>query len=345
MINSKFKLLTTLMLLCCSINIHAIRVSDLYSSKISVQDRSAEVQKKAFITAFNNVVVRTALDRSVLTIPGISKQVEQADKYINKYYYSDNGDQLYLNVEFDEQAIHELLKNNNRFYLTDVRPLVSFWLVMEEDGITKTVESNSNIIAELISTKASSIGMPIVFPMYDIVDQENITTTDILELNFEKALLAAKRYNSDYIVLGKIKKFADEYSSEWHLIDGAAPALSLDNQIEDQLDAVLKQLSAHMLRNYANNQSDKTASTIVLYVNGIDDLEKLSNIETYLSELPYVDKLQVGELHESTVSFNLSISAGNKESLIKAINLNHYLSIEDRSTDLYNEDQLYYRYG
>ena len=110
----------------------------------------------------------------------------------------------------------------------------------------------------------------------------------------------------------------------------------------------------YTLQHYAKNNDAKqdvpqATSTVTISVSGIDDLEKLANIETYLNELPYVDKLQVGELHDSTVTFNLSLFSSNRENLINALNLNSNLILENQLSDLDtvvpgNTEQLHYRY-
>jgi hypothetical protein len=349
------KLFVSLILIVISSNLYALRLKDVYKSKIPVPDKTEVEQKKALVIAFKQILVRTALDNKILALPEVIKQVAQVDKYISKYYYSQQNEQIYLNVEFDPITTQELFKTNNKAYLTDLRPRIAFWLVLEENGITNIIEEHSDVITNLITSKAAEIGLPIVFPMYDFIDQEYIGVTEIVEFNFSQAVLAAKRYKADYIVFGKIKKFADEYSSAWHLIDGTVPELNLENKsVEDQIDVVLRQLAMYTLQHYAKNHDAKqdvpqATSTVTISVSGIDDLEKLANIETYLNELPYVDKLQVGELHDSTVTFNLSLFSSNRENLINALNLNSNLILENQLSDLDtvvpgNTEQLHYRY-
>ena len=80
------KLFVSLILIVISSNLYALRLKDVYKSKIPVPDKTEVEQKKALVIAFKQILVRTALDNKILALPEVIKQVAQVDKYISKYY-------------------------------------------------------------------------------------------------------------------------------------------------------------------------------------------------------------------------------------------------------------------
>ncbi len=188
-----------------SANLTALEVNDLYQANVVVDSQAREQREQAIKKALQGVFLKIGGKKSVLTHDVLKRAQKKASRYVSQYRYQRKDEELSLVVSFDENKVNQLFKDANLALWGSLRPQVLLWLI-DEQGISRNIVASDadNIIPSTINDFSIERGLPIVMPLMDLTDNEQVLLSDFWGYFPEQILQASQRYFADTIVVMRV---------------------------------------------------------------------------------------------------------------------------------------------
>lgn len=313
-------------------------IPGLYETEISVSTQNLDERKEALTAGMRQVLLRVSGHSIVLTITAIEEALTHPTRYVQRYRYRkregvQGAQEKVLWVRFDKKAINKLLRDNRMPVWGRTRPAVLVWLVVDNRQSRILLGNNvSNPAKAFISEQARLRGIPLRWPMLDLSDRTNITTSDVWG-SFEDTIInASRRYHTEAILVGRVyKTYGGSWNARWtlydhgHREDWTAHAETL---IESLIPGVDRTASI-LAQRFARVQSETQNNALLLQVYGVNTLAAYNKILKYLSRLAVVTDVQPQTVSPDNVIFRLKVRNG-RMAVSQAIALGHTLVVKGR---------------
>jgi len=318
--------LSALVIFLLSNSVSAVTLDNLNSVVIQVTDTSLETRTKVLPQAFEQVMRRVASSHSAVSHAEFAKAKQKIDAYIKTFFYTGSSGNYNLTVQFNDQALAELLTTMGRSSFSKNRPQVLLWLVVDQDSKPQFVSSGSQEpLADKIDLLSSNYGLPILFPLLDLTERLFIAEQDVINFNLSPLQQAAGRYNADSVVVGKINYLSGIWHCEWRLLDGSQDVAwnSSGDDLDVELELMFNQLADKLIASY--KVTDK--NSIAVRVKGVTNVADYAKVLAYLKNVSVVQQVEIGSVDGNQAMFIISSEAG-KEAVIKALNKDTLLTAE-----------------
>lgn len=206
-----------------SARLPAVEVAGLYQIEIVAPSQSAGDRGQAIKQALFAVLDRILVADDISKIPVVQEMLNGAQHYVKQFQYSliaadeySESDARLIRVEFDENQILEVLRKGQVGIWSDIRPQTLLWLVVEEDGKRQFYNADTMSEIESALSLASKIkGVPIIYPMLDLEEQQRISISEVLGVDSRNLLAVSARYEVSSIMAGRLVKKGDCWQGEW----------------------------------------------------------------------------------------------------------------------------------
>lgn len=305
----------------------------LYETEVTVSTQDAEERKAALTAGMRQVLLRVSGRSIVLTITAVEDALTKPTRYVQRYRYRNragaNGAQeKVLWVRFDENAINQLLRDNRMPVWGRTRPSVLVWMVVDDRQSRILLGNNEAHPAKaLIAEQAELRGVPLRWPMLDLSDRNNITTSDVWGSFEDTIIKASRRYQTEAILVGRVyKAYRGSWNVRWtlydhgHREDWTARAESL---IETLIPGVDRTASI-LAQRFAQVESGEKNNAVLVQVYGITSLAAYNKTLKYLSQLSVVTDAQAQTVFTDNVIFKLN-SRNGRLAISQAVALGHTL--------------------
>lgn len=311
----------------------AVEVSNLYTGKILVTDKTQKTRVKAHRWAIEQVIAKVSGSREVLNDPKIKRVVQrQTANYIKSFaFITDEQDRTFLVDQFDQTKIDRLLKSVGASIWGQRRPNTVMWLVVEE-GIQRAIidEEQFPQLYDFIAQASDNRGLPIVLPTMDDKDKETIFTSDVWARFNRVVWQGSSRYEADNVVMARMRYvFADkepEYKTGWllefELINGEDSLLKgeINGEQYSAVRDMVNQVGDYFAAEYAIESESIESEEIYLTLNNISDVVALHKAETLLKSMAPVSDVFLQSVVDEKAIFYLEMS-GEGLDLIRALAL------------------------
>ena len=314
--------------------IYGLQVEGLYSYQVMVDNESDSERSRAFQEAFKAVILKVTGDRRWLDEPAVERAIANAQSYVEVIQYGsrtstqfsavDNNDlqssgrERFIEVSFASSLIQDLLLSANIPVWTSNRPSVLVWMVLQDSAGNRTLfspELNPEI-SEYIENFARTRAIPIIFPVLDFEDRENLSEEDVWSLDADRIVQASNRYGADSILSGRlhltslgelIGLWQFIFQNEIEIFDGVEE--SLDAYLEVPLDRITNRLASY----FAIAPYSRQLETVQLKVEGVRDLSTYSSLMNYVSGLGLVQNVKASSLNGELLELELELLGGSAE--------------------------------
>ncbi|PKI18039.1 DUF2066 domain-containing protein [Colwellia sp. 12G3] len=183
----------------------ALEVNDLYQANVVVDSQDRAEREQAIKKALQGVFLKVGGKKSVLAHDVLKKAQTKASSYVSQYRYQRKDEQLSLIVSFNEDKINQLFEDANLALWGSLRPQVLLWLIDEQGTSRSIVASDADSLIP-ISVNDFSIerGLPIIMPLMDLTDSEQVLLSDFWGYFPEQIQQASLRYFADTIVVMRV---------------------------------------------------------------------------------------------------------------------------------------------
>lgn len=284
-------------LLLCQ-NIFAVEVRNLFQTEVMAKSQAPADRNAAIKEAMTIVLQRIVAGDKVLDDPTVQTALEQAPYYVKQYQYAliesgydPEGTARLMRVLFDEASLLDLLKTGKLGIWSEIRPETLVWLVVDDQGQRRFFKSE--VMPELdyaIDKAAKQKGLPLIFPLLDLDEREQISVNEVLSAYPEQLLDVSGRYDVVSILAGRLVKKQECWQAEWAFYfdqgveQWVQPCATLHETLLGGMEGAYNKLS----RYYSVKPDVLEAGSVLLNVAGITGMNDISRVSEYLESLPIV---------------------------------------------------------
>ena len=355
-----------LTLLTLSSLVNAVEVSDLYQAEVIVSSQNQNDRNIALKKAMKAVLIKVGGQQHIKASVVINQALNNYNFYVLQYRYQKSNTQnfnktaglysgtqasqtqvepmqLMLIVSFDENKINQLLQQANIPLWGSLRPQIVLWMV-EENQLTREIlsESSPSTYPAIIQRYAQLSGLPLILPLMDLMDVQQINIADVWGRFSEPMLLASERYLAEAVVVMRISNSSllseledssacyplckqSHFVVDWTLMGESNKHSNQKYQglnAEDLLKNAIGDITQVIYQRYA--LSSKNNNEFLIDVANVNNLVVYKTLIDFLSELSSVQSIQLVKATGSSRRFNLSL-LGSPNAFLSSLKLNKQL--------------------
>jgi hypothetical protein len=206
-----------------SMRLAALEVKGLFEIEVVANSQSAEARDMAIKQALAGVLDRVIVAEDISKIPVAQQMLNAARSYVKQSQYSLMPADEYaaidarlFRVQFDEDQILEALSKSQVGVWSEIRPETLLWLIVDENGARQFYNADSMPDIDAALTLAAKLkGLPLIFPLLDIEEQQKISVTDVLGADSRNLLAVSMRYDAPAIMAGHVVKKGTCWQADW----------------------------------------------------------------------------------------------------------------------------------
>ncbi|MBC8211092.1 MAG: DUF2066 domain-containing protein [Gammaproteobacteria bacterium] len=303
-----------------SAGVRAALVEDLFTVELAVADQSTSLRLEVFNQALRDVIIKVSGTAQSIEHPGLSQPLRSSSRYVHQFRYltrkkaaenSFDSGQLYLRVAFNQEAIENLLRENDIPVWGKERPGTLFLLSYELEGRASVVSSDTTPeLLEEIEGLALHQGLPVLFPLLDLEDRTRFSVQDITGFNEQNLTLAAARYAPDALLAGQIYQRGGEgWTGQWQVY--------YSNQVfkwtfrgESHLEVLsqaIAQLAQALAKEYALASFATSNEEILFNVDKINQLKQHVKVLAYLQSLDPVETVRLVLIDQDRATYRVKL--------------------------------------
>jgi hypothetical protein len=243
-------------------------------------------------------------------------------------------------VSLDGPTIENVLRQTGATIWGADRPLTLIWLAVDWGQGEREIVAADNpermsadarsidrnrLLRERVAEVASHRGIPVLFPLLDTEDLENISFSDIWGGFDDLLLLASARYEAESVLLGRIRPDSLQ-PNRWTWYH-AGDSAGWDGEPEDMIHLLADSLAAH----YAVS-GRAPVDTVRLVISGINSVNAFGRVQHFMENLRGIDALMIDTVAGDRIVYEVEIQGGT-ERLQRTLELSNMLE----AVDQYNE--------
>ena len=321
--------------------LHAVTVEDLYTVELPVADQTTSLRMESFSEAFKQVIVKVSGSDDALASPAFSRPIKKSARYVKQFRYLNrslpddeefDGAGLFLRIDFDQQLIEGLLREQNFPVWGRERPSTLLVISYDVNENIKLVSDDATAdLVEALDLAASIHAVPVLFPLMDLEDIALVSIGDIASRQYENIDTMARRYTPNALLVGRIVgRSGQGWNGDWEV--------RFDEQIfkwtfkasskQAVIDQVIRHLAKILAIEYALEDHRRVEQSLLLSVSELEGIDKLIKVQRYLESLNVVDSVRVAMISEDVVTYRLKLR-NDPEDLQRLIEFGEVLEQED----------------
>jgi len=314
-----------LLTLACSAGAEVLET--LYQDSVAVADQSRSGLSRAARQGLERVLVRVSGEREVSQQDGVRQALARADQLLDAYHYERNdpppgeegeeGEEALpwrVQLSFSESGVQRLLQEVGLPLWPANRPVVLTWLVLDRHGERQLAgrEQNGEWL-EQWNRAAEERGLILRWPLLDLVDRANLSTSAAWQLNTERAWQASERYRADAVLLCRVAVLSDErWLGNCRFNSGD---VQQDTDIggasaEDYAQQVVHHFADRLAARYAIAPLTDEAGTVLLQFSGVERFEQYAHLLAMLAGLAPVRELALVSAEQDRLVVALTLGTG-----------------------------------
>lgn len=326
-----------------------IQMSHLYEAETVVEGQGKSERRRAFQEMLEEMVVRISGSREAVLFPTIIEALKRPDQFVQQYRYFQKtvekepdleqragqiaeqipGSITILWVRIDKKAVINLLQQSKLPVWQDIRPATLVWLTMDYDGQRYLLGSDdNNQIREQLSLHAERRGVPLLFPLMDLEDQQKISFTDIWGGFSGTIHDASERYATEAMLVVRILQDRNgAWSARWNLYDtqGELQWQYASEQVSELLGEGVDRLADRLGELYSVYEGEQLHTQVLLNVSGASSLQAYARVQQYLNTISVISEKQLVKLEDDQLQFSLELE-GKASDLTQAFALKNVLA-------------------
>jgi hypothetical protein len=338
--------------------VHAVTVEDLFTVELPVADQTTSLRLDSFSEAFKQVVVKVSGSDDALRSPAFARPIKNSARYVKQFSYvtrklADEEEMeagnLFLSIDFDQQLIEGLLREQNFPVWGRERP--SSLLVISYDvneNIKLVSDDTTPDLVDALDSAAAIHAVPVLFPLMDLEDIALVSIGDIASREYENIRTMARRYTPNALLVGRIVGRSGEgWQGDWEVrfADQIFKWTHKASSKQAVIDQVIRHLAKILALEYALEDHRRVEQSLLLSVSELEGIDKLIRVQKYLESLNVVDSVQIAMISKDVVTYRLKLR-NDPEDLQRLIEFGEVLEQEDfpqLSTE--GEDQIILNYS
>lgn len=317
-------------------------LENLYRVEIPVPDQSQSVRNAVFDKGLEQVLIRMSGKRDVMTL----LQPGSAAAYVQTYTYleedvppavsaADEGSAAtaartpgyILQVEYNSARILTLLRSQQQPVWGSRRDDAVIWLAVR-DGVNRYVlaDGDASLLKAAAQDASKRRGLPLVWPLYDLDDQQRMQFADIWAAFEQPLKQASQRYGSGPVLVGRVSWDGDRWTGEWSVfVEGERRNWSLGSAdysalVNEAIDRAADAVAAH----HAVLESPDDAGMVMVDILQLNKLGDFRKVQAYLAGLATVKRINVDRIDDEQVRFRIDLR-GDTDDFMRSVSRDRML--------------------
>lgn len=220
----KFVTILALLMFFPISTVFAVKLTNLYQAEIPLASQTEDLKEQAIENGFKQVLIRLSGNPTITQNPIIRDSLMRSDYYVQDIAYSPvttSSSEYLLQIRYDSADVNRLFKKA-RIPVWDPnnRPLMLVWLVVTNQNNQTMIVNNQGAggLYSTLTEAANKLGLPLIFPMMDMDDLNEVSTNDIKAMVIPVLKSAAERYGPDVMLVGSMDENPQGWDSDWELL-------------------------------------------------------------------------------------------------------------------------------
>ena len=301
----------------------AVEMASLYTAQVPLDPKKNDPRAVAYESALKQVLVRVSGSEPSANQEMFELLFPNPAAYVVQFR---PGADDTLFVSFDGEAVESMLRRSGQTVWGSERPLTVVWLAVDwgqgereiiaaddpEDigDDARSVDLN-RLLRERVLEVAERRGLPIVFPLLDTEDLQNVAFSDIWGGFDDQLLEASKRYEANSILVGRVRPESSQRNDWSYYFNGE------ERNWIGEPEEVLS-LIGDLLANEFAIGGTAPLETFVVNVSGVNSIDAYGSVQRTLAELNLIENFSIAKVEGDRVSYNITIR-GNADRLSRAL--------------------------
>lgn len=302
-----------------------LQADDLYTATAPVADHSDAARSQAVKLGMEEVLIRLTGVSDVASRPEVRAMLARVNAYVVEYSYTalnTNDSNLGLKVHYDRVGVDRFLRDRGLPIWPLNRPRILVWLVADSPlGESAFVTpAQAEAVQRSLDRVFDRRGMPVIYPRYDLQDQQHLPAEQALSFDTDAIALASSRYPVEGWMVVRLHQPGDGvWRGAWIMgRDGQSmmrdvEALSLEAMLQTLVDQAVDAVAANF-----SYVARKTADQVDVEVRGINSFRAYNNLITALEDMSIIRKVEVTGLDGDHVQLVLAIE-GERSHLLDSL--------------------------
>jgi hypothetical protein len=297
----------------------AMKVRSIYEGQVLVSSQNEQQRNQAIQEAFIQTLNKMSGSTTMGENPTIKAALPEAKNQVEEFSYAPSGQDgrpFLLKVQFDAKALKKLLRQAKAPIWDENRPLIMVWVAVDNPGHPAEVIDNQSTqeYALLLKKEALQRGLPIMLPMMDIAELNQISAADIRAKALPLLQKATERYHTDGLLMGNIEPKDKMLTGHWKLVLGQDHwDWDLSSETASGLIALLNEKLVNTLAGrYASVQTEKVSSSFTLVVKGVDQQDDFENMMHFMKHISLIKEMEIENITGDAVIMRLDVQGAQK---------------------------------
>ena len=319
----------------------AVTVEDLFTVELPVADQTTSLRLESFSEAFKQVIVKVSGSDEALRSPAFERPIQGSARYVKQFRYINrslpddeeyDAGRLYLRIDFNQQLIESLLRENNFPVWGRERPNTLLVISYDVNENIKLVADDSTPdLVDALDRSASIHAVPVLFPLMDLQDIALVKIGDIVSRQYDNIKTMATRYTPDALLVGQIiGRSGKGWQGDWD-VRFAEQIFKWKFEASSKqavIDQAIKHLAKVLALEYALEDHRRVEQSLLLSVSSLEGIDNLIAVEKYLKSLNVVDSVRVALINKDVITYRLQLR-NSPEDLQRLIDFGEVLEQED----------------
>ena len=320
----------------------AVEMASLYTAQVPLDQEEADPRATAYRLALAEVLLRVSGPEVSASEEMFELLFPDPSVYVVEFR---PGEEDTLWVSFDGDAIETVLRQAGQTVWGGDRPLTLIWLAVDwgqgEREIIAAADpqrsrderrsiDRNRLLRQRVLDIAERRGLPVVFPLLDTEDLQNVSFSDIWG-GFDEALLAAsERYEADSILVGRIRASSTQRNRWSYYFGGEKRSWSGEPEL------VLGLVADRLADEFAI-RGDAPLESVELTVAGIGSVAAYGAVQALLSDTAVIESFAIVEVEGDRIRYRVT-TVGGAERLRRALRFAGLLEQEGFTGDGFEPD-------
>jgi len=297
------------------LTVNAVEVPALFTAEVPLDQGADNPRDDAYKAALIEVLVRVSGSALASNEAAIDEMFPVPAAYVIQYR---PGSEDTLWVTFDGEAIERVLRGAGQTVWGRDRPLTIVWLAVdwgqgereivaasEPDRLAQQSRSidRNLLLRQRVLEIAAERGLPLAFPLLDTVDLQGVTFSDIWGGFDERIVEASKRYDTNSILIGRVRPSASQQDRWTYVLGGETRSWT------GSAEAVVGQIADLLAAEFAVG-GDAPLERVSLNVSGIQTVDAYGAVQKLLAGVNLIEDFRIEQVAGDTVSYQVEVRGG-----------------------------------
>lgn len=293
----------------------AVEVPTLFTAQVPLDEASDNPRNDAYKAALLDVLTRVSGSELSSDLELIDDLFPRPASYVTQFR---PGADDSLWVSFDGEAIEKVLRQSGQIVWGSDRPLTLVWLAVDwgrgereiiaaDDPDRSSRRSRSidrnRLLRERLLEIAQKRGLPLAFPLLDTTDLQNVAFSDIWGGFHERILDASRRYDSNSILIGRVRPSSSQ-RNRWTYFFGGD-----ESSWTGPPEAVVGRIADMLAAEFAVG-GDAPVEIVALSVSGVVSIDAYGSVQRLLAGVSLIENFRIDEVMGDTVNYQVEVRGG-----------------------------------